>query len=191
MSTDAENDPLLAELRAIVPDVVDLFVGRQDSLPYLLRQLPRTVDPENLRVWELVGLSFNRHRRFYEAIVVFEELYQRLLEHQETTKTWIAKGMPLIWIRDFYMNLGYPALAKRFLMLTLIEDAIRGDGEIDPLTTGSYFRAVWYHGMQDTQIRRYAENAAAFARQDRLAARHPERVLQGLDKLWMTEFPVL
>jgi hypothetical protein len=43
--------------------------------------------------------------------------------------------------------------------------------------------------MADRQLRRDAEEIAAFGREDRVAARYPERVLQHLDKLWMTEFP--
>lgn len=74
-------------------------------------------------------------------------------------------------------------------MLTLIEDALASGGVIDPARTGSYFRFVWYHGLSDAQFRRYAKEIAVFGKKQALAARYPERVLQQLDQLWMTEFP--
>jgi hypothetical protein len=43
--------------------------------------------------------------------------------------------------------------------------------------------------MPDVLIRRYAEEIAAFARENEEDARYPERVLQNLDNLWMTELP--
>jgi hypothetical protein len=94
-----------------------------------------------------------------------------------------------VWIRDCHVNQEHTALAKKFMMLTLVEDAIAGDGRIDPELTGSYFRLVWWHGVPDSQVQRYAKEIAAFAKENPTAAFYPERVLQELDKLWMTEFP--
>jgi hypothetical protein len=52
------------------------------------------------------------------------------------------KGMPLIWISDCFRSLNCPAHAKRYLMLTLCEDAIRGGGDVSPETTGVYLMGL-------------------------------------------------
>jgi hypothetical protein len=58
----------------------------------------------------------------------------------------LHKGIPLVWMSDTYTQLGFPALAKRYLMLTLCEDAFRRHGVVSPEETGIYFRLVWAHG---------------------------------------------
>ena len=190
MSAAPEPDPLIEELRQLVPQpVIDLLLGPRDSTPRLIREMPRSLERSDQRAWELVGLHLIRVRQFYEAIAVFEELYRRLLEYQTANVVRVHKGVPLVWIRDCHVNLGHTALAKRFIMLTLVEDAIAGNGTIDADKTGVYFRLVWYHGMLDNQLCRYAEEISAFALANDVASHYPERVLQNLDKLWMTEFP--
>src|SRR5438132_976294 len=114
-----------------------------------MQDLPQGFERKDQRAWELTGMHLSRSRRLYEAIAVFEKLYDRLLDQQTVTRKRMHKGMPLVWIRDCHVNLGHTALAKRFIMLTLIEDAIAGDGTIDPDNTGVYFRLAWYHGMSD------------------------------------------
>ena len=80
-----------------------------------------------------------------------------MLKAQSESGQWIHKGMPLVWVSDAYQQLGFPALAKRYLMLTLCEDAVREQGSISPETTGVYFRLVWQHGVSDAELRRYAK----------------------------------
>jgi hypothetical protein len=179
----------LTELKTLVSDEMLGLLKDRDSAVKLIESLPRGLDRKSQRAWELAGLDLIRQRRFYEAIAVLERWYQNLLEAQEHNDTRYHKGTPLVWIRDCYMNLDYIALAKRFIMLTLVEDAIAGDGHVDPAGTGVYLRVVWYHGMADSEVRRYANEMAAFAHSDAKAARYPERVLQTLDNLWMSEFP--
>jgi hypothetical protein len=50
--------------------------------------------------------------------------------------------MPLVWISDCYARLGFVVHAKRYLMLTLVEDALRGHGVVTPNTSRVYFR-LW------------------------------------------------
>jgi len=184
-----EEDPLLDELKGIVvPDVLTLLKDR-DSAPKLIAKLPRGIERERQRAWELASFYLSRQRRFHEALTVLETWYEYLLRYQTDSGERIHKGTPLVWIRDCHVNQDHSALAKRFMMLTLVEDAIAGDGRIDPERTGSYFRLVWWHGFPDSQVQRYAKEIAAFARENPTAAFYPERVLQELDKLWMTEFP--
>src|SRR3989441_1599480 len=191
---DPEQHDRLQRLRELVADgvvnaqAVDFLLAR-DALPRLVRELPQAIDAKSLEAWQVAGLFLVRGGRAYDGIAVFEALYEMLLERQVTNGARIHKGMPLVWIRDAHVNLDHTALAQRFIMLTLIEDAIYSNGEIDPYTTGSYFRLVWYHGMSDKQFRQYARDSADFARSNELATRYPERVLQELDQLWMTAFP--
>jgi len=185
-----ESNPYLDRLKTLVPgSVVDLLSGQRDSAPRIVDELPRGLGKDDQEAWQVAGLYLVGHRRFHEAIVVFEGWYQNLLEQQIQSGQRVHKGTPLVWIRDCHVNQDHTALAKRFMMLTLIEDAIVGKGTIDPDKTGSYFRMVWYHGMSDRQFRQYAQEITAFEERDPVAARYPERVLQELDTLWMTEFP--
>jgi hypothetical protein len=100
----------------------------------------------------------------------------------------IHKGLPLVWISECYLMMGFVALPKRYLMLTLIEDAISGNGSISAETSGIYFRLVWRHGLSDSELQRYA------ARAYELFTGHPHKglfsewILQDFDNNWM-EFP--
>lgn len=186
----SEPDGLLVELSRLVPKaVIKTLLEERDAVPRLITQLPRGLRKNDQRSWELVGLHLSRNRRFYEALAIFEEWYRNVSEHQAKTKEHVHKGTPLVWIRDQHVNLDHIALAQRFMMLTLIEDALTSKGAVDPAQTGSYFRYVWYHGLSDAQFRQYAREIAEFGKKRPLDARYPERVLQELDNLWMTAFP--
>ena len=89
---------------------------------------------------------------------------------------------------EIHGYLGHPLLAKRYIILTLCEDAITTGGKIPIDQTGSYFRAVWQHGISDQEFHRYASNAWSSSQQDSEAMRFPEWALQELDQKWMTEY---
>lgn len=57
--------------------------------------------------------------------------------------------MPIAWMRGYCIQLNQPWLAQRYRLLTIIEDAIASEGNIGPNSVGSYFRAVWYHNIED------------------------------------------
>jgi hypothetical protein len=67
--------------------------------------------------------------------------------------------MPLVWISDCFGALNYVELPKKYLMLTMIEDAIREKGKVSPEPTGSYFRLVWLKGMSDSRFKEYARQS--------------------------------
>jgi hypothetical protein len=90
---------------------------------------------------------------------------------------------------DCYSKIGCPLISLRYLMLTLIEDAIRDSGNISPDQTGSYFRLVWDGGLSDAELKRYAKAAYAYHRMHTKEALYPERVLQELDQKWLTKTP--
>ena len=54
-----------------------------------------------------------------------------MLLHEQSTNQWVHKGMPLVWTERLSCTVRTPVHAKRYLMLTLCEDAIRDKGEID------------------------------------------------------------
>ena len=57
---------------------------------------------------------------------------------------------------DCYARLGFVVHAKRYLMLTLVEDALRERGVNTPKTSGVYFQLVWRQRLADQELRRYA-----------------------------------
>ena len=99
-------------------------------------------DVETHRTWELAGLYFMNSGRLYESLALFWGLYRQMLAAQRIGAR-LHKGMPLVWMSDCYGQLGFPIYTKRYLMLTLVEDALREHGSVSPETTGTYFRLVW------------------------------------------------
>jgi len=163
----------------------------------LIKDLPSTLSAKRVaeygtderRVWELIGLFYRSQQRWYDAIAVYSSMYCHFLNLQSSSGERVHKGMPLVWLADCYLSLGFATLSKRFLMLTLIEDAITMKGEIDPIQTGSYFRLAWKHGLTDNEIRRYSEQAHKIATTHVSEALFPEWVLQEIDQDWITEIP--
>jgi hypothetical protein len=97
--------------------------------------------------------------------------------------------MPLVWMSDCYAQLGFSVYAKRYLMLTLVEDALREHGTVTPETTGTYFRLVWGHGVSHSEVGRFAAAFARLAQESPEYALYPEALLQDVDDAWLTEFP--
>lgn len=181
------------ELSALNPGLLELAKQR-DSAARLIDELPRRFTPDEIRdigpkqrSWELTGLVHLGTGRFHEALAIFWSLYQHMLAAQENGHA-VHKGMPLVWISDCFLQLGYPVHAKRYLLLTLCEDAIRGHGTIPPDSTGSYFRLVW-RGLPDPEFRRYAHRVWELSLAHPQAALFPEALLQRLDDAWLTEVP--
>ena len=96
----------------------------------------------------------------------------------------LAKGAPNTFFRDYYNG-----LAKRYLMLTACEDAIRDQGVISVETTGLYFRMVWYHGLRHQEVSRYAQKIWELFQEHPDEGMFPEWLVQELDQDWMTEYP--
>ncbi|MFV2044916.1 MAG: hypothetical protein ACC700_16980 [Anaerolineales bacterium] len=141
------------------------------------------------RTWELIGLFYRANNRWHDAIAVYSAMYDHFLKFQLETNKRVHKGMPLVWIADCYLALVNIPLSKRFMMLTLIEDAITSEGDLDPVATGSYFRLAWRHGLPDMEVKRYCEGAYKVWQKNKSDALFPEFVLQELDKKWIIEVP--
>jgi hypothetical protein len=141
------------------------------------------------QVWEWIGLYYRTQNRWYDAIAIYSVMYRHFSQYQIDTGKRTHKGMPLVWIADCYAAVNNIPLSKKFLMLTLIEDAIREEGVVDPIKTGAYFRLAWRHGLPDIEVKRYASEACQITKANPQEALFPEFVLQEMDRNWLVEVP--
>ena len=174
----------LQNVRAIDPDLASILPER-DSVKRVLERLGKTVTGDLLvdesferrRLWQDAGLYYMHNQRLYDSIVTFLHLYNSICDEQRRrSPRWLHKGMPLVWIAECYMRLGYQYLSARYLILTGVSDAISAQGRLDP-NSGFYFRARWHRGWADEDIERfYADCWAAYDVGDELCD-FPEHVL--------------
>jgi hypothetical protein len=181
----AQKNPILQELKALDPELIPIL-PQTDSASTLARILPTKYPPAQVatppgdRAWELAGLYLLNSGRIHEALGIFWALYLQMLEAQ-TAPGRIHKGMPLIWMSDCFRHLNFPVHAKRYLMLTLCEDAIREAGVISHETTGVYFRLVWFHGLPHEDLVQYGSRIYELSQEEPTLAQFPEALLQKVD----------
>ena len=108
------------------------------------------VDPKGFGqlLWQHTALFYRDMDRYHEALGLLWALYQHMLAAQEGGRR-VHKGMPLVWMSDIYVRLGFRVHAKRYLMLTLCEGApcVRAARSQPDSTLAAYFRLVWQHGL--------------------------------------------
>lgn len=160
-----------------------------NELPTVFNDDSFGTDIEAQTCWERIGNFYKNQGRFHEAISIYSALYNQCLVIQEKTGSRVHKGTPLVWISDCYSALQSPVLAKRYLMLTLCEDAIYESGNVSPNNTGVYFRIVWGSGLPDSELQRYAKEIYKLSQDKPKESIYPEWIVQELDQNWMTEFP--
>jgi hypothetical protein len=191
--------PLVSQIESKLPkfpELVSMLQQRDGAyrLASLFPQRIATVEvatpTDNQLGWEWTGQYYMRHGRFHEALAIINALYQHMILYQQESGQRVHKGMPLIWMSDCYSRLQYPVHAKRYLMLTLCEDAIRDKGQIN-LQGGPYFRLVWSGGLTHEQVEKYMSVIWKLYKKRSGEMMFPERVLQDLDQEWMTEYPSL
>lgn len=168
-----------------LPHGVGLLVSELPSLVHL-QSPPLTIEH---KMWEVVGACYRQRQRSHEALAIYSKLYDHLLAAQEAAGTWYMKGTPLVWMSDCYAAMGCTAISQRYLMLTLVEDAIFGHGEVSPTETGVYFRLVGRGWLSDADLMRYASKIYQLYETSPEAALYPEWVLQQLDRDWITQVP--
>lgn len=187
------NDPVITELEKLDAELL-ATLAEVDVVAKLLDFLPTKYPSEKVReapgnrAWELAGLFLLHRGRFHEALAVFWRLYEHMLDAQASAGR-VHKGMVLLWISECFFQLGFPVHAKRYLMLTLCEDAVSSGGKIPPKTTGVYFRLVWRHGLPDATLQLYAEKIFDQSKQAPSVVLFPEALLQRIDDNWQTEVP--
>lgn len=190
-------DPLSWELieQYLDPNLWSQLHSRSGAAE-LARTLPKLFTPEKLiqekkliTCWERIGNFYKNQGRFYEALSIYFTLYYQLIAAQETSEEYIHKGLPLLWISECYYAMKFPVHTKRYLMLTLIEAAIDGKGNIPPNTTGIYWRLIYRHGLSDAEFNGYATEAYRLWKNNKVEAVFPEWILQKIDKRWLSEMP--
>jgi hypothetical protein len=190
--TASQQNPIVDELGKLDADLVPML-EEIDSARRLASLLPEKYKPVQVvehpgqRVWELAGLYFFNSGRLHEALGIFWSLYLHTLEAQAELGR-VHKGVPLVWMSECFRLLNFPIHAKRYLMLTLCEDALRDNGIISP-QDGVYFRWVWIYGLPGDDLSRYASELCHLAQQEPALAQFPEALLQRVDDGWLTEFP--
>jgi hypothetical protein len=181
--------------KKIPEDCWSLLLDRSGATVFV-EQLPNIFKPEKFGVdkeaqvtWERIGNFYKNLRRYHEALQIYSSLYQHLLSAQQLTVKRFHKGAPLVWMSDCFSRMGFPVLSKRYLMLTLCEDAIRDQGFILPSETGTYFRLVWSGALTDKELNDYATLIYQLSKANPKDSFFPEWLLQQIDKHWMTEIP--
>ena len=194
---DQQEPEWLQELRnKAKPHWLELM-NNPGGAAILIKELPIVLAAERVaefgtderKVWESFGTFYRSQQRWYDAIAIYFSMYYHFLNSQITSSERVHKGMPLLWLADCYYYLGFTTLSKRYLMLTLVEDAITMEGEVDPIKTGSYFRLAWRHGLTDNEIKKYSKKVNKIGKDHLSESRFPEWVLQELDRDWMVEIP--
>jgi hypothetical protein len=193
MSAQTEEAAIFAKIEKLEPHVASLLLERnacaklKDELPKLFPGREASEGLTGGEVWDNAGLWLQMRKRTPEALEIHWQHYLNLLRAQQDSSDHVHKGIPLVRIADCYGAMGFPVHSKRYLMLTLCEDAL---GDIAPDEAGVYFRLVW-GGLPDSDLERYGKQIQQFRGKPRdELPRFPEALLQGLtDDNWATEFP--
>jgi hypothetical protein len=176
------------------------LLSGQDCAAHLVSELQKVIHPEDVfcktpmntqqaRSWTWFGMYFQEQAWNYEALYVYEALYDHMLRYQNTAKDRTHKGLPLVKIGECHRALDRPVHAKRYAMLALCEDAISGSGTLNLNETDTYFRLTCQYGLSSEQIKRYAARCWELYGENPEEALYPEWLLQNLDQGWMTEIP--
>lgn len=194
-------------LKAYTPPHLHSIIGNSDYgvAQRFIEALPKVYPPSHIihfdnhpaqGDWVRIGQLFMSQGRNHEALAIFQLLYDNLFVAQEEYRNIINKpahkGMALYFMGLCYQAMNFPVHAKRYMMLSLIEDAARDEGKVE--TTGVFFQLVWMFGLSESLVKDYANQAYQRSLESSLGDFYPERVLQEFDRKecnqrWMTELP--
>lgn len=172
------------------------ILSKVDGVFFLIKTLEEdhtpaevALDTNTQLIWGQIGLTLRNRKRFSEAIEVYLSLYNMMLRWEISEKQWTHKAMPLVWISECYFELGYRFLAKRYMMLTMIDDAKRDLGQHGKILVneGSYFRLRYKYNMGHEEIEDYFHKAFEIFNKNSELNIFPEYILQHLSHDWMTE----
>jgi hypothetical protein len=179
-----------------LPEDLRSYLAQPHGAALLVEQLATRYCPaavarlgDEHKAFEEAGYFYLKNGRFHEALAIYAKLYDHLLAAQDETSTRCAKGTPLVWMSECYAGMGYTAISQRYLMLTLVEDAIDGCGHVSPTETGVYFRLVWRGWLSGAALQAYAKKIYRVYQASHEAALYPESVLQQLGQDWITQIP--
>lgn len=185
-----------------IPDELKLIFEKRDGGYLLSDKLDRDVPDEDVvtnindlvqKVWGVIGLKLLQARRYQESIDIFFTMYKKMLRWQISQEMWTHKGMPLVWISDNFRELGFMTLAKKFAMLTLVEDSIRDYSSpsqaLNIQEGGVYFRLKHTYGMSHDEILRYYKEYFNRFEIGNMFTHFPEYLILEADRDWATEYP--
>ena len=141
-------------------------------------------------LWGMIGFYYRLQTKYHDAINIYNTHYNYLCKRSlSTEEEWFAKSTPLVWMYDCFNLIGFRSIAKRFIMLTLIEDAIAHEGIIKP-TSGVYPRLVKPIEFSESLVNKFGEQAyKCFCECDNDLKYFPEWILQNIDNDWLDEIP--
>lgn len=181
--------------RLLLSDDLHDSVNRRGGAPQVIHRLVADIRPEQvshdsleLRLWVTVGTEYEKQGRFYEAMAVYQALYDHILAFQTAAEKEqrAHKGDPLFGIAQCRHALSHRVLACRYYMLAACEDAITWEGRVLPNVTGAAFRLVWQYGLSDHRLRRYFSDIWDMYRKRSMLGLFPESILQDLDHEWIS-----
>lgn len=166
------------------PHELKELLTRHEAAVLCPEWLKRTHQTETLRQtdglavfhWDMVGMWFFQQNRLHEAISIYRELYHLMCVTQEGCG-WIHKGLPLVRLRDCHRLLGHSWHEEKYLLLTLVEDAIRDGGAIEPPKSGIYHRFSWEDGRSHEEFQQLSGQIWAEYSQGRDLREFPEQIL--------------
>jgi hypothetical protein len=161
-----ERYPTLEQAIAALPQGLKDLLPRHEGARLCSEWLKQHHSTEDFRDsageavfnWDIAGMWFGSQNRLHEALSVHSELYSLMCQAQ-SGYGWIHKGHALVRLRDWHRLLGHPWHEERYLLLTLIEDAIRAEGSIVPEKTGVYYRFRWEQGRSDAEFAEIADRS--------------------------------
>jgi hypothetical protein len=182
-----EQYPALNDAVNSLPDELKALLLRHEAAALCTEWLRKNYPLRTLRDsageavfrWDVIGLALGSRARVYEAISVHRELYNRMCEAQNGYR-WIHKALPLVRLRDWHRGLGHPWHEERYLLLTLIEDAIRDRGNTKVEQGGIYHRFRWEDGRPDKEFREISKASWKEFTQHRDCRVFPEEILSRL-----------
>ena len=148
----------------------------------------RHENTESQRVWECIALFFFHSNRPFQAIAIIKELYWSILRYQISENRHIHKGMPLVWLYEFYKQVNYIWLSRKYMYLTCVEDAI-ADAGCFKRSSGVYFRLNYHFGMSNDEINELGQKLYEIYQNNRQTVTYPEYYLQIYGDSWKTTLP--
>ena len=140
---------------------------------------------ENQRVWECIALYFFHTNRPFQAITIIKQLYWSILNYQISENKLVHKGMPLVWLYEFYRQVKYIWLSRKYMFLTCVEDAIRDSGSFKR-DSGVYPRLSYHLGMNNDEINELGQKLYEIYQKNPQTVTYPEYYLQIYGDAWKT-----
>jgi len=135
------------------------------------------------------AVQLRYHRDAYGTIALYEDLYQRQVEAQQALGQRVHKGHPLVIIGESMWMLQALWHAKRWLMLTLVEDSVQVGPDMVGQSNQMYRRLVTGLGLPHTEYRACVEAILRLRPDYDAHGWFPERTLLQLGSSWMSELP--